>query len=106
VVVCFGVLRRLACGHVALGRPRSSWFSSCACFRAGARASPGAHSPLVGFLPAPNPLTEKIFIQWLNAEMFYGEGEVSESLAYYFNILNTRFREKALSRSERILPRR
>jgi TolA-binding protein len=39
---------------------------------------------------------EKIFIQWLNAEMFYGEGEVSESLAYYFNILNTRFREKAL----------
>jgi TolA-binding protein len=39
---------------------------------------------------------EKIFIQWLNAEVFYGEGEVSESLAYYFNILNTRFREKAL----------
>jgi len=39
---------------------------------------------------------EKIFIQWLNAEMFYTEGEVSESLPYYFNILNTRFREKAL----------
>ena len=39
---------------------------------------------------------EKIFIQWLNAEMFYAEGEVSESLPYYFNILNTRFREKAL----------
>jgi len=39
---------------------------------------------------------EKIFIQWLNAEMFYTEGEVSESLPYYFNILNTQFREKAL----------
>jgi TolA-binding protein len=39
---------------------------------------------------------EKIFIQWLNAEVFYTEGEVSESLPYYFNILNTRFREKAL----------
>ena len=38
----------------------------------------------------------KYFIQWLNAEMFYTEGEVSESLPYYFNILNTRFREKAL----------
>jgi TolA-binding protein len=39
---------------------------------------------------------EKIFIQWLNAEMLYAEGEISESLPYYFNILNTRFREKAL----------
>ncbi len=39
---------------------------------------------------------EKTFIQWLNAEIFYAEGEISESLAYYFNILNTRFREKAL----------
>lgn len=39
---------------------------------------------------------EKIFIQWLNAELFYAAGEISESLPYYFNILNTRFREKAL----------
>ena len=39
---------------------------------------------------------EKAFIQWLNAEMFFTEGEVSEALPYYFNILNTRFREKAL----------
>jgi cellulose synthase operon protein C len=39
---------------------------------------------------------EKIFIQWLNAEMFYAGGEILESLPYYFNILNTRFREKAL----------
>ena len=39
---------------------------------------------------------EKIFIQWLNAEMFYAGGEIVESLPYYFNILNTQFREKAL----------
>jgi TolA-binding protein len=39
---------------------------------------------------------EKIFIQWLNAERFYAGGELLESLPYYFNILNTRFREKAL----------
>jgi TolA-binding protein len=41
---------------------------------------------------------DKIFVQWLNAEMFYAEGEVLESLPYYFNILNTRFRERALFR--------
>jgi TolA-binding protein len=41
---------------------------------------------------------EKIFVQWLNAELFYTEGEVLESLPYYFNILNTRFRERALFR--------
>jgi len=41
---------------------------------------------------------EKAFLQWLNAELFYAEGEVSEALPYYFNILNTRFREKALFR--------
>ena len=39
---------------------------------------------------------EKIFIQWLNAEMLYAGGEILESLPYYFNILDTRFREKAL----------
>jgi TolA-binding protein len=39
---------------------------------------------------------EKTFIQWLNAEIFYTEGDVLEALPYYFNILNTRFREKAL----------
>ncbi len=41
---------------------------------------------------------EKTFIQWLNAEMFYHRGEILESLPYYFNILNTRFREQALFR--------
>jgi len=39
---------------------------------------------------------EKIFIQWLNAEMLYAGGEILESIPYYFSILNTRFREKAL----------
>jgi TolA-binding protein len=39
---------------------------------------------------------EKVFIQWLNAQMFYAGGEILESLPYYFNILNTRFREQAL----------
>jgi tetratricopeptide (TPR) repeat protein len=39
---------------------------------------------------------EKVFLQWLNAEIYFALGEISESLPYYFNILNTRFREKAL----------
>ncbi|OGQ10405.1 MAG: hypothetical protein A2026_15760 [Deltaproteobacteria bacterium RBG_19FT_COMBO_46_12] len=39
---------------------------------------------------------EKNFIQWLNAELIFSEGRVSDSLPYYFNILNSRFREKAL----------
>jgi len=46
-----------------------------------------------------NPFEEeKIFIQWLNAEMIFSEGRISDSLPYYFNILNTRYREKALFR--------
>jgi TolA-binding protein len=39
---------------------------------------------------------EKMVMQWLKAERLYAEGEIAESLPYYFNILNTRFREKAL----------
>jgi TolA-binding protein len=39
---------------------------------------------------------EKIFIQWLNAEMLFIEGEILDSLPYYFNILNSKFREKSL----------
>jgi tetratricopeptide (TPR) repeat protein len=39
---------------------------------------------------------EKNFIQWLNAELIFSEGRVSDSLPYYFNILNSRFRERAL----------
>ncbi len=39
---------------------------------------------------------EKNLIQWLNAEMMFANGKISDSLPYYFNILNSRFREKAL----------
>ena len=39
---------------------------------------------------------EKLFIQWLNAQKIFYEGRISDSLPYYFNIVNTRFREKAL----------
>jgi len=39
---------------------------------------------------------EKVFIQWLNAEIYFAGGEISDSLPYYFNILNTKFREKSL----------
>jgi tetratricopeptide (TPR) repeat protein len=39
---------------------------------------------------------EKNFMQWLNAELIFSEGRVSDSLPYYFNIINSRFRERAL----------
>jgi len=39
---------------------------------------------------------EKIFIQWLNAEMIFSGGRISDSLPYYFNIINTKFRERVL----------
>jgi TolA-binding protein len=39
---------------------------------------------------------EKIFIQWLNAQMVFSEGRISDALPYYFNILNTPLRESAL----------
>lgn len=41
---------------------------------------------------------EKTLIQWLNGEMIFSEGRISDSLPYYFNILQTRYREKALYR--------
>ncbi|MBM4338998.1 MAG: tetratricopeptide repeat protein [Deltaproteobacteria bacterium] len=41
---------------------------------------------------------EKAILQWLNAEMTFGEGKISDSLPYYFNILNTKYRENALWR--------
>ena len=41
---------------------------------------------------------ERIFIQWLNAEMIFSQGRISDSLPYYFNIINTKLREKALFR--------
>jgi len=39
---------------------------------------------------------EKIFLQWIQGEMTFTEGRILEALPYYFNVLNTRFREKAL----------
>lgn len=39
---------------------------------------------------------EKIFLQWIQGEMTFAEGKILEALPYYFNVLNTRFREKAL----------
>jgi TolA-binding protein len=39
---------------------------------------------------------EKTFFQWLIAEVAFSEGRISDALPYYFNILNTRFRERAL----------
>jgi tetratricopeptide (TPR) repeat protein len=39
---------------------------------------------------------ERIFLQWLNAQMFFNKGEITDSLPYYFNIINTQYREKAL----------
>lgn len=39
---------------------------------------------------------EKVFLQWIQGEMTFAEGKIPEALPYYFNVLNTRFREKAL----------
>ncbi|NWF91981.1 MAG: tetratricopeptide repeat protein [Syntrophaceae bacterium] len=39
---------------------------------------------------------EKIFIQWLNAQVIFSEGRITDSLPYYFTVLDTKFREKAL----------
>lgn len=39
---------------------------------------------------------EKIFLQWLNSELAFLEGNISDAIPYYFNILNTKYREEAL----------
>jgi tetratricopeptide (TPR) repeat protein len=39
---------------------------------------------------------EQAFIQWLNAQVSFADGKISDALPYYFNLLTTRFREKAL----------
>jgi TolA-binding protein len=39
---------------------------------------------------------EQAFVQWLNAQVFFADGKISDALPYYFNLLDTRFREKAL----------
>ena len=40
---------------------------------------------------------EKSLIQWLIAQKLFAEGRVADALPYYFGILNSRFRERALS---------
>jgi TolA-binding protein len=39
---------------------------------------------------------EKALVQWLSAEVAFSEGRVPDALPYYFNIMNSRFRERAL----------
>jgi tetratricopeptide (TPR) repeat protein len=39
---------------------------------------------------------EKALLQWLAAQTLYSEGKVLDALPYYFSILNSRFRERAL----------
>jgi TolA-binding protein len=39
---------------------------------------------------------EKALVQWLNAEVAFYEGRMPDALPYYFNIMNSRFRERAL----------
>lgn len=39
---------------------------------------------------------EKSLIQWLMAQNLFAEGRVADALPYYFGILNSRFRERAL----------
>jgi len=39
---------------------------------------------------------EKTFVQWLNAEIIFLKGKVSDSLPYFFNIINSNYRERAL----------
>lgn len=41
---------------------------------------------------------EKVWLQWINAEIHFLTGNIADSLPYYFNILNTEYRERALSR--------
>ena len=44
----------------------------------------------------PQADEEQHFTQWLYGELLFAEGKVADALPYYFNILNTKFREKAL----------
>ena len=39
---------------------------------------------------------EKFFIQWLVAQGLYAEGKVNNALPYYFSLLNSKLRERAM----------
>ena len=59
---------------------------------------PGAHKVFQRLQKLNHFDDEKAVLQWLNAEMTFIEGRITDSLPYYFNVLNTKYREKALSR--------
>lgn len=39
---------------------------------------------------------DKLFVQWLNAEITFSEGKVADALPYYFNLVNSKYRQRAL----------
>ncbi len=45
---------------------------------------------------------EKAILQWFNGELFFTQGNLTDALPYYFNVLNTTYREKALFRIAKI----
>lgn len=45
---------------------------------------------------------EKAILQWFNGEIAFSQGNLTDALPYYFNILNTKYREKALIRIGKI----
>jgi TolA-binding protein len=47
-------------------------------------------------LKLPTSEDERGLIQWLTAQRLFSEGKILDALPYYFSILNSRFREKAL----------
>lgn len=45
---------------------------------------------------------EKAILQWFNGELSFTGGNLTDALPYYFNVLNTTYREKALFRIGKI----
>ncbi|OGP90914.1 MAG: hypothetical protein A2157_05590 [Deltaproteobacteria bacterium RBG_16_47_11] len=55
-----------------------------------------AHRTVQRLLKLPTAEEERLSIQWLTAQGLFAEGKIRDALPYYFSILNSRFREKAL----------
>ena len=55
-----------------------------------------AHRVTQRLLKLQAPEDEKSLIQWLMGQSLFAEGRVVDALPYYFGILNSRFRERAL----------
>ena len=47
-------------------------------------------------LKLPLAEDEKPFVQWLAAESLFAEGKMTDAFPYYFSVLNSHFRERAL----------